>query len=252
MPSHPATEAANQARQHLRSGLVALQEIALSATGRQRGDLLEIAERAAAIMGVLFSVERDDASEPERIRRLGGALAGLRRLLGELQQPACSDPRFEAVAQDAAAAVGALFLVQRTVAPEDPSPPPDPSQERDTTIPLTRRTKRAAERVRLDVDVGIATESNFYAGLSLDISTGGLFVATWTLYPVGTPITLTFELPGSGPILASGVVRWVREIKSGDASPGMGIAFTQIEPHELLSISEFCKRRQPMYYDDDG
>jgi uncharacterized protein (TIGR02266 family) len=242
MPSHPAIEAANLARQHLRSGLVALQETALSEFGERRDALLEIAERAAMIMGVLFSIARDHPAEEDLTRRLAGVLAGLRRLLGEVQQAADGDARLQQVAEAAAAAVAALFLQQRAPQP----------QEQEPTIPLTRRTQRAAERVQLDVEVGLATESNFYAGLSMDISLGGLFIATYTIYPVGTPITLSFELPAGRQVLAYGEVRWVRDTKSGETSPGMGVAFTRVDAEDLAAIALFCKQRSPLYYDEES
>jgi uncharacterized protein (TIGR02266 family) len=243
MASSPATEAANLARQHLRSGLVALQEIALTASGRRRSDLLEIAERAAMIMGVLFSIEREDALEDARTRRLAGVLAGLRRLLSELQEATQDDARIEQVSEGAAAAVAALFLQQRAA-----QPPPQAPAPRE---PPLRRTEREAERVELYVEVGLATDSNFYAGLAMDISTGGLFVSTYTLYAVGTPITLSFELPAGRQVLAYGEVRWVREPNSGDTSPGMGVAFTRIDPDDLAAVALFCKQRNPMYYEAD-
>ncbi len=111
--------------------------------------------------------------------------------------------------------------------------------------------RRGSDRVVLEVEVGFVSESNFYAGLSMDVSTGGLFVATWQAHPVGTRVLLSFVLPGGKTVTTPGVVRWVRAAGDDDAPPGMGVAFSGLSPDDLSSIEAFCKRRQPMYYDAD-
>lgn len=111
--------------------------------------------------------------------------------------------------------------------------------------------RRGSDRVVLEVEVGFVSESNFYAGLSMDVSTGGLFVATWQAHPVGTHVLLSFVLPGGKTVTTPGVVRWVRAAGDDDAPPGMGVAFSGLGPDELSSVEAFCKRRQPMYYDAD-
>jgi uncharacterized protein (TIGR02266 family) len=102
------------------------------------------------------------------------------------------------------------------------------------------------------VEVGFATETNFWAGLSMDLSEGGLFIATYRVHPVGTVVMLTFTLPSGHEISATGAVRWVREPASSDVTPGMGIAFTQLNPMDLEAIQAFCQKRLPMYFDEEA
>ena len=97
------------------------------------------------------------------------------------------------------------------------------------------------------------SESNFYTGFSDDISEGGLFVATYSLLPVGARLTVSFGLPSGEEILAEAEVRWVRDPMLGDMSlsPGMGVRFTSLAPEQLTAIRKFMDVRQPMFYDED-
>lgn len=243
MPSHSARQAAAEARAVLRSGLKLLQERAIAeGDERRRAALLKVAERGANILGVLFGVERADYPEAGQAAIVYGVLADLRRLLHDLQKLLVTDPRLDPAAEGVASALAALFMYRdhrRQI------------EAQEQGIPLRQVSRRASERVQLDVEVGFATESNFYAGLSMDISLGGLFVATYKLHPVGTAVALTFELPDGRRIASQGEVRWVRESAGNEHSPGMGIAFAQISPEDLSAIVAFCRQRNPMYFDDD-
>jgi uncharacterized protein (TIGR02266 family) len=107
--------------------------------------------------------------------------------------------------------------------------------------------RRADVRVALEVEVSLASESNFFVGLSGDMSRGGLFVVTWRKLPVGTAIFVAVDLP-DGRLLCDGEVRWVRG--AADAvNPGLGIAFTSISEEDRRRIDAFCAQRTPLYFD---
>jgi uncharacterized protein (TIGR02266 family) len=106
---------------------------------------------------------------------------------------------------------------------------------------------RTAPRKKLEVDVGIRSDSHFFAGLSGDVSKGGLFVATYAEIPIGGKVTLDFELP-NGPIVVEGTVRWQR-IATDNAGPGLGIQFEGVPKAQLALIERFCQARPPLYYD---
>jgi uncharacterized protein (TIGR02266 family) len=119
---------------------------------------------------------------------------------------------------------------------------------RGSTPGIDRRTKA---RIELSVDVGFYSDSNFYQGLSEDLSEGGLFVATHMLRPMGTVLTLKFALPTGREITAEGVVRWVRDPRdaSADAVPGMGVQFRKLGPADEQQIREFIRLREPLFYE---
>lgn len=99
----------------------------------------------------------------------------------------------------------------------------------------------------VEVEVSIDSDSHFYAGLTGDISTGGLFVATWRRLPVGAEIELILSLP-HGPLVTRGRVRWVRDVAEG-VMPGLGVSFDGLSDQDRLLIETFCAERAPLYHD---
>jgi uncharacterized protein (TIGR02266 family) len=110
--------------------------------------------------------------------------------------------------------------------------------------------KRRATRAHASVDVSLYSESQFFSGLSEDVSEGGLFVATYDIRPIGTEIELHFSLPTGHEISTRGVVRWLRNPGS-DTSPGMGVQFAPLAPQDLAAIRAFVRHRPPLVWDDE-
>jgi uncharacterized protein (TIGR02266 family) len=102
-------------------------------------------------------------------------------------------------------------------------------------------------RVAIEVEVSLESDSNFFVGLSGDLSRGGLFVVTWRKVPVGTAIFVAMDLP-DGRLLADGEIRWVRELAQG-VTPGVGIAFVGLSKRDEERIGAFCAQRAPLYVD---
>lgn len=116
-----------------------------------------------------------------------------------------------------------------------------------------RSEQRAANRTRLEVEVTFDSESQFFSGITRDVSRGGMFVATYRTLPVGQSILLDFSLPSGERIATAGTVCWVREGGSEqEASPGMGIAFEALVQRDYALIEEFCTAREPLYIDLDA
>jgi type IV pilus assembly protein PilZ len=111
---------------------------------------------------------------------------------------------------------------------------------------------RASQRVSVAVDIHLASDSQFFSGLSGDISEGGLFLSTYRALPVGSAVDLEFSLPGSdSPLRARGAVRWLRE-HAPDQPRGVGIAFEELADEDRERIHSFCALRPPLYYEDVG
>lgn len=109
---------------------------------------------------------------------------------------------------------------------------------------------RLAPRVRLDCEVGLGTETNFYWGFARNLSTGGLFVATFDYLPVGTELDVAFSLPDGRRVQARAEVRWVREPREDvpEIWPGMGLAFEDLDPTALEGIEAFVEEREPLFF----
>ncbi|MGC4117366.1 MAG: TIGR02266 family protein [Myxococcales bacterium] len=130
-----------------------------------------------------------------------------------------------------------------------PAPAPVPQRAADGLFGEARREAR--QRVQAEVTLG--SESNFYTGFSGDLSEGGVFVATYEkLLPPGTAVEVALALPNRPPIKVTGKVKWVRETAdhSPGVFPGMGIQFEVVQPEALSVIKSFLQRREPMFWDD--
>ena len=122
-----------------------------------------------------------------------------------------------------------------------------PSRKKITMSPDERR---AVPRAELEVDIGVHSEANFYAGFSGDVSAGGIFVATYKPLPVGAKTTLSFVLPGGYHVVCEGEVTWLRDaMNEWDAPPGMGISFVNLSDEDGRMIRAFAEERAPMFHD---
>lgn len=99
------------------------------------------------------------------------------------------------------------------------------------------------------------TETNFYTGLTQDISTGGLFVATHQLRPIGDHMLIKFRLPDSSQVISvDAEVRWLREPSPygrQDHPPGMGLKFVDLHPQARMAIAAFLRQRESLFFDDE-
>lgn len=126
--------------------------------------------------------------------------------------------------------------------------------ERDVeeALAAVREEKRESERVSLSVDIHLSSDSQFFSGLSGDISEGGLFLSTYRAIAIGSPVALEFSLPGAqDAVRAKGEVRWLREHSTGQPR-GVGIAFEELADEDRERIERFCTVRPPLYYEDVG
>jgi uncharacterized protein (TIGR02266 family) len=117
------------------------------------------------------------------------------------------------------------------------------------TNPHDHPERRSFPRLPLEVEIGLHSETNFYTGLSQDISAGGIFVATHELMDIGTQVSVSFALPAVGEIKADGTVVWVRQPLEG--KPGIGIRFEKLGADERALIERFTEERPPLYHDEE-
>ena len=115
---------------------------------------------------------------------------------------------------------------------------------------------RAAERFDLEVTVDLESDHNFYTGLTQNISSGGVFIATHHLRRIGDRITLKFTLPNSAKVIeVETEVRWIREntalLQAGESGTGMGVRFINLSAETQAAINSFVQSRESLYYDDE-
>ena len=125
----------------------------------------------------------------------------------------------------------------------------------EAKMPVQQPHQRQAERHDLEIAVDLDSDTNFYTGLTQNISTGGLFIATHQIKRVGDHVRLKFTLPGNPrPIEVETEVRWIRENSSlhrTDGASGMGVRFIGMAPDDATAIQTFLENRDSLFYDDE-
>jgi uncharacterized protein (TIGR02266 family) len=102
--------------------------------------------------------------------------------------------------------------------------------------------RRLHARLQLEARVTMASETNFYAGFSENVSEGGVFVAVAPPPAVGSQVRLRISV-GAGPaVMVMGEVRWHREDGAGNAV-GCGVRFVElgaVSRQALQGMMEGC------------
>ncbi|HEY1332967.1 MAG TPA: TIGR02266 family protein [Myxococcaceae bacterium] len=136
-------------------------------------------------------------------------------------------------------------------------PPAGASRSRPTALgkmsaPGAAPAGRSTARIPMQTQVDMSSDSNVFTGFSTNLSEGGVFVATLNLLPVGTPVDLTFTLPGNTRVTVKGEVRWTREIddRVPDVFPGVGVRFVELGMEAAEALHRFVAEREPLFYPD--
>lgn len=107
---------------------------------------------------------------------------------------------------------------------------------------------------RVSAELGAHSATNFYKGLSGNdvVDSGGIFVATYQVPPIGKQLVIRVSLPGGYEFEAKAVVRWTRDTNSGsgESSPGFGAQFTEISPEARQLVYRYARNREPLFHDD--
>ena len=113
--------------------------------------------------------------------------------------------------------------------------------------------RRIHRRITFIADISFTSESNFYTGFTRDISEGGVFVATYNSFPVGTVMELHLQMPDGGePIKVKGEVRWYAEHnEDSDGHPGVGVRFVDLSTENRNRINRFVSVRDSIFFDDE-
>jgi Tfp pilus assembly protein PilZ len=138
------------------------------------------------------------------------------------------------------------LLVQLTLAEDAKTAVP---RRNRSQIERQKERKIASRRHRptLHVSVG-ANTANFFCDLDMDIASGGLFVSTADLLPVGSKVNLVATLPDQRVLIGGAVVAFVRERSdlAPEIPPGMGLILTGLSRIARVQINEFMVNNQPM------
>jgi uncharacterized protein (TIGR02266 family) len=111
--------------------------------------------------------------------------------------------------------------------------------------------RRTAPRVRIELEIDFGSEHNFYSGLTLDISTGGVFVATHRRFNAGERLEFAISLPDrQEAVRGEGIVRWSRaQSELSDAPPGVGLEFVGLSADALEAIEAYVRDNAPLLWE---
>jgi uncharacterized protein (TIGR02266 family) len=112
--------------------------------------------------------------------------------------------------------------------------------------------RRRRARIGLHADVSGASQTNFFAGLSENLSETGVFVATMSPPPVGEAVHLKVTVHGdaSRSVVVKGVVRWHRTDEDGSQT-GCGMQFEELTGDAMRAIAALMRMagREPLFWD---
>lgn len=112
-----------------------------------------------------------------------------------------------------------------------------------------RRVKLAPPPKRLEVDVAVYGENNFYTGFDQTISTGGLFVQSLETLPAGHELEIEIHLEERR-IATRGRVEWTRvdNLANPECTQGAGVKLLNLTRDNATVIESFFQKRQPLFY----
>ena len=183
----------------------------------------------------------------QRSRTTDAAIERSRAALETLQSVDVNST-VEPIARQVARVLAILYAFKKAEAAKPRRRPKAPKQ-----VPKDIINRRAAPRAVINAEIGFQSDTNFYTGFSEDISTGGIFLSTFDIRPMGSSLNVNFTLPGGHFISVDGEVRWVREYNelSPDVSPGMGVQFKNLSADDRDAIDAFIQQRSTLFFDDN-
>ncbi|HEY6097949.1 MAG TPA: pilus assembly protein PilZ [Anaeromyxobacter sp.] len=103
---------------------------------------------------------------------------------------------------------------------------------------------------RVEVNVSLVSEHNFYVGPSRRMDSGGVFIATATPPPAGTRLQIRLGLADGRKIETDGEVAFVREKSAtiGRQPTGCGVKLHGLPGWAVDAIERFILARQPIVY----
>jgi hypothetical protein len=165
-------------------------------------------------------------------------------------------------------------LVGQPTAPPRPPPPPGPPIDpvaltesgspqpvRNTPVPtidlmalideeLVDEPKSRPQPTRVEVNVSLVSEHNFYVGPTRRIDSGGVFIATALPPTLGTRLQVRLGLADGRKVDLDGEVAFIREksATTGRQPPGCGVKLFGLPGWAIESIDRFTQARQPIVF----
>ncbi len=109
--------------------------------------------------------------------------------------------------------------------------------------------RRGGDRLALQVNVSSASDSNFYLGMTENISRGGVFISSAVMPEIGLMMEIMLELTDDGPPMrVAGEVRWHKRHADNLGNSGYGLRFVSLSAADEERIRDFVSERQPLVH----
>lgn len=103
--------------------------------------------------------------------------------------------------------------------------------------------RRKSKRYPTEIEVRYSSEQGLAVEWITNISKGGMFIKSENPLPPGTPLKITFSVPGREDlsIEVEGVVKWRAEPSDPSIIPGMGVEITKIDDRNRKLFEELIE-----------
>jgi hypothetical protein len=103
---------------------------------------------------------------------------------------------------------------------------------------------------RVEVNVSLVSEHNFYVGSTRRIDSGGVFIATALPPALGTRLQVRLGLADGRKVDLEGEVAFIREksATTGRQPPGCGVKLSGLPGWAIESVDRFTQARQPIVF----
>ena len=113
--------------------------------------------------------------------------------------------------------------------------------------------RRDNNRQGFDIQIGVATDHRLFVGLTANISTGGLFIASDESFKKGDKVEVRFSIPGASHVFHKhATVCWTRPFDAsghGHSRAGAGVRFDDLTEEESRILDAFLKVHDPIFFD---
>ena len=110
--------------------------------------------------------------------------------------------------------------------------------------------QRTSLRMKLHAQVTLTSESNFFMGLTENISEGGIFVSTFSPPAMGEQVELAIVVDEGDAVPVQGIVRWIRTDENGNPT-GCGVQFTDItdDVRRAIEVMMVGLEKEPLLHE---
>ena len=115
---------------------------------------------------------------------------------------------------------------------------------------LVDEPRQRPKMTRVDVNVSLVSEHNFYVGSSRRVDSGGVFISTMLPPATGTRLQVRLGLADGRKIEVEGEVIFIREKSaiSGRQPAGCGVKLFSLPGWAIDAIDRFILARPPIVY----